>query len=194
MCRSLQVRAGFVFVPLGRLMLSISSLSDWIRPWESVKPSSDESTDLLLLVFPLSAPTSMRLPGTKPLLKNELCKKNKNKNKANIKQGCTKRPGLASPSEEKENCSPHATPQSYSWWISIGNAKLHQKAQLPTTIFPQNKLIELRPNTEAYRNSFYCRIIKEWNSLPTSVLGISLCRIAPPPPFLHVDDTLVRRT
>ena len=34
-----------------------------------------------------------------------------------------------------------------------------------------DKLIELRPKTEAYRNSFYCRTIKEWNSLPSNVLS-----------------------
>ena len=36
----------------------------------------------------------------------------------------------------------------------------------------EDKFIELRPNTEAYRNSFYCRTIKEWNSFPSSVLDI----------------------
>ena len=32
--------------------------------------------------------------------------------------------------------------------------------------YHKDKFIELKPNTEAYRNSFYCRTIKEWNSLP----------------------------
>ena len=35
-----------------------------------------------------------------------------------------------------------------------------------------NRFTELRPRTEAYRNSFYCRTIKEWNSLPNNVLDI----------------------
>ena len=34
-----------------------------------------------------------------------------------------------------------------------------------------DKLVELRPKTEAYRNSFCCRTIKEWNSLPSNVLS-----------------------
>lgn len=33
-------------------------------------------------------------------------------------------------------------------------------------------IIEIKPNTETYKNSFYCRTIKDWNSLPNSVLGI----------------------
>ena len=35
-----------------------------------------------------------------------------------------------------------------------------------------DRFIELRPETEAYRNYIYCRTIKEWNSLPSNVLGI----------------------
>ena len=35
-----------------------------------------------------------------------------------------------------------------------------------------NRFTELRPRTEAYRNSFFCRAIKEWNSLPSNVLDI----------------------
>ena len=32
--------------------------------------------------------------------------------------------------------------------------------------------IELKPNTEAYRNLFYGRTIKEWNSLPSKIIDI----------------------
>lgn len=38
--------------------------------------------------------------------------------------------------------------------------------------YHKDKFIELTPHTEAYRNSFYCRTIKEWNSLPSNVLDI----------------------
>lgn len=38
---------------------------------------------------------------------------------------------------------------------------------------PHNdRFIELRPRAEAYRNSFNCRTLKEWNSLPSNVLDI----------------------
>ena len=36
----------------------------------------------------------------------------------------------------------------------------------------KDKFIELKPNTEAYRNLFYGRTIKEWNSLPSKIIGI----------------------
>ena len=35
-----------------------------------------------------------------------------------------------------------------------------------------DRFVELRPKPEAYRNYIYCRTIKEWNSLPSNVLGI----------------------
>ena len=35
-----------------------------------------------------------------------------------------------------------------------------------------DRFIELTPKTDTYRNSFYCRTIKEWNSLPSNVLDI----------------------
>ena len=38
--------------------------------------------------------------------------------------------------------------------------------------YHKDKFIELKPNTEAYRNSFYCRIIREWNSLPSDIIDI----------------------
>lgn len=36
----------------------------------------------------------------------------------------------------------------------------------------KDKFIELKPNTEAYRNLFYGRAIKEWNSLPSKIIDI----------------------
>ena len=36
----------------------------------------------------------------------------------------------------------------------------------------KDKFIELKPNTEAYRNLFYGRTIKEWNSLPSKIIDI----------------------
>jgi len=38
--------------------------------------------------------------------------------------------------------------------------------------FHKDKFIELTPNIESYRNSFYCRTIREWNALPNDVLDI----------------------
>ena len=35
-----------------------------------------------------------------------------------------------------------------------------------------DRFIELTTKTDTYRNSFYCRTIKEWNSLPSNVLDI----------------------
>ena len=32
-----------------------------------------------------------------------------------------------------------------------------------------DRFIEMKPKTDAYRNSFYCKTIKEWNSLPSNV-------------------------
>jgi len=40
-----------------------------------------------------------------------------------------------------------------------------------------NRFTKLRPRTEAYRNSFYCRTIKEWNSLPNNVLDVDYVRV-----------------
>ena len=34
------------------------------------------------------------------------------------------------------------------------------------------KFIELQHNTEAYRNSFYCKTIRDWNLLPNHLLEI----------------------
>ena len=36
----------------------------------------------------------------------------------------------------------------------------------------RQKFIEVKPNAEAYGNPFYCRTIREWNSLPSNVLDI----------------------
>ena len=38
--------------------------------------------------------------------------------------------------------------------------------------YHKDKFIELKPNTEAYRNSFYCRTIKEWNLLPNNIIDM----------------------
>ena len=38
--------------------------------------------------------------------------------------------------------------------------------------YHKDKFIEMKPNTETYRNSFYCRKIKDWNSLSSSILEI----------------------
>ena len=38
--------------------------------------------------------------------------------------------------------------------------------------YHKDKFIELKPNTEAYRNSFYCRTIQEWNSLPSNIIDM----------------------
>ena len=45
--------------------------------------------------------------------------------------------------------------------IKRGNCQLRS--------FHIDRFIDLNPNTVAYRNSFYCRTIKEWNSLPNIV-------------------------
>ena len=42
--------------------------------------------------------------------------------------------------------------------------------------YHQNKFIELQSNTEAYRNSFYCKTIRDWNSLPNNILDIDNSR------------------
>lgn len=47
-----------------------------------------------------------------------------------------------------------------------------KRCNCPLRSYHKDKFIELRPNTEAYRNSFYCRTIKEWNSLPSNGLDI----------------------
>ena len=36
----------------------------------------------------------------------------------------------------------------------------------------QNKFIELLPNTETYKNSYFCRTIKDWNALPSEIVNI----------------------
>lgn len=36
----------------------------------------------------------------------------------------------------------------------------------------RDKFIELKANTEGYRNLFYCRTIKEWNSLPSKIIDM----------------------
>ena len=35
-----------------------------------------------------------------------------------------------------------------------------------------NKFIELQPNTESYKNSYFCRTIKDWNALPSEIVNI----------------------
>ena len=40
----------------------------------------------------------------------------------------------------------------------------------------KSKFIELNTRTEAYRNSFYCRTIKDYNSLPPNILNIECTR------------------
>ena len=35
-----------------------------------------------------------------------------------------------------------------------------------------DKFIELQPNTEAYRNSFYCKTIRDWNLISSHLLEI----------------------
>ena len=36
----------------------------------------------------------------------------------------------------------------------------------------QNKFIELLPNTETYKNSYFCRTVKDWNVLPSDIVNI----------------------
>ena len=36
----------------------------------------------------------------------------------------------------------------------------------------QKKFIELLPNTETYENSYFCRTVKDWNSLPSEIVNI----------------------
>ena len=36
----------------------------------------------------------------------------------------------------------------------------------------QNKFIELLPNTEPYKNSYFCRTVKDWNTLPSEIANI----------------------
>ena len=36
----------------------------------------------------------------------------------------------------------------------------------------QNNLIELLPNTETYKNSYFCRTVKDWNALPSEIVDI----------------------
>ena len=38
--------------------------------------------------------------------------------------------------------------------------------------FHKDRFIEITPNSESYRNSFYCRTIREWNALPNNVLDV----------------------
>ena len=35
----------------------------------------------------------------------------------------------------------------------------------------QNKFIELQPHTETYRNSYFCRTVKDWNALPSDLVN-----------------------
>ena len=35
----------------------------------------------------------------------------------------------------------------------------------------QDKFIELLPNTETYKNSYFCRTVKDWNALPSKTLS-----------------------
>ena len=36
----------------------------------------------------------------------------------------------------------------------------------------QNKFIELLPNTETYKNGYFCRTVKDWNALPSEIVNI----------------------
>ena len=36
----------------------------------------------------------------------------------------------------------------------------------------QNKFIELLPNTETCKNSYFCRTVKDWNALPNKIFNI----------------------
>ena len=36
----------------------------------------------------------------------------------------------------------------------------------------QNKFIELLPNTETSKNSYFCRTVKDWNALPSEIVII----------------------
>ena len=36
----------------------------------------------------------------------------------------------------------------------------------------QNKFIELLPNTETHKNSYFCRTVKDWNALPSEIVNI----------------------
>ena len=36
----------------------------------------------------------------------------------------------------------------------------------------QNKFIEPLPNTETYKNSSFCRTVKDWNALPSKIVNI----------------------
>ena len=36
----------------------------------------------------------------------------------------------------------------------------------------QNKFIELLPNTETCKNSYFCRTVKDWNALPSEIVNI----------------------
>ena len=36
----------------------------------------------------------------------------------------------------------------------------------------QNKFIEPLPNTETYKNSSFCRTVKDWNELPSKIFNI----------------------
>ena len=46
----------------------------------------------------------------------------------------------------------------------------HNLCQLRS--YHKDKFFELKPNTEAYRNSFYSRTIKEWNPMPSNIIDI----------------------
>ena len=35
-----------------------------------------------------------------------------------------------------------------------------------------NKFIELLPNTDTYKNSYFCRTVKDWNALPSEIVNI----------------------
>ena len=37
----------------------------------------------------------------------------------------------------------------------------------------QNKFIELLLNTETYKNSYFCRTVKDWNALPSEIVNIA---------------------
>jgi len=76
---------------------------------------------------------------------------------------------MALPSKQKEICSPHITIHGESA-LEIPCYIKRRNCQLQS--FHKDKFIELTPNTECYRNSFYCRTIREWNALPNDVLDV----------------------
>ena len=55
--------------------------------------------------------------------------------------------------------------------LEIPNYIKRRNCQLGS--YQKDKFIELKPDTEAYGNSFYCRTIKEWNSIPSNIIDMA---------------------